>query len=49
LCLMPESIHEQDPGGHYFPDYQYIRFCFCKRDDTLDEAIARLRKLRVIV
>ncbi|WZO98703.1 aminotransferase class I/II-fold pyridoxal phosphate-dependent enzyme [Isosphaeraceae bacterium EP7] len=27
----------------------YIRFCFCKRDETLDAAIDRLRNLRVIV
>ena len=27
----------------------YIRFCFCKRDETLDDAAERLRKLRVIV
>ena len=27
----------------------YVRFCFCKRDSTLDEAAQRLRKLRVIV
>jgi aminotransferase len=41
------------PGSSFFHDKalgrSYIRFCFCKRDDTLDEAIARLRRLRVIV
>ena len=41
------------PGSSFFHDKtlgrQYIRFCFCKRDETLDEAIARLRKLRAIV
>ena len=40
------------PGSSFFRDKelgrQYIRFCFCKRDETLDEAIERLRKLRVI-
>jgi aminotransferase len=40
------------PGSSFFHDKalgrHYIRFCFCKRDDTLDEAIARLRRLRVI-
>jgi aminotransferase len=41
------------PGSSFFHDKelgrQYIRFCFCKRDETLDTAIERLRKLRVIV
>ena len=41
------------PGSSFFHDKalgrQFIRFCFCKRDETLDMAIARLRKLRVIV
>jgi aminotransferase len=41
------------PGSSFFRDKergrQFIRFCFCKRDETLDEAISRLRKLRVIV
>jgi aminotransferase len=41
------------PGSSFFQDKamgrSYIRFCFCKRDETLDEAIARLRKLRVVV
>jgi aminotransferase len=41
------------PGSSFFHDKalgrQYIRFCFCKRDETLDAAIARLRTLRVIV
>ena len=41
------------PGSSFFHDKalgkQYIRFCFCKKDDTLDEAIRRLRRLRVIV
>ena len=41
------------PGSSFFHDKElgrrYIRFCFCKRDETLDEAITRLRKLRVIV
>ena len=40
------------PGSSFFQDKalgrQYIRFCFCKRDETLDAAIARLRGLRVI-
>ena len=38
------------PGSSFFRDKdlgrQYVRFCFCKRDETLDEAIARLRGLR---
>jgi aminotransferase len=41
------------PGSSFFRDKElgrrFIRFCFCKRDETLDEAIARLRKLRVVV
>ena len=41
------------PGSSFFHDKalgrQYIRFCFCKRDETLDAAIERLGKLRVIV
>jgi aminotransferase len=41
------------PGSSFFHDKAlgrgYIRFCFCKRDETLDAAIERLRKLRVIV
>jgi aminotransferase len=41
------------PGSSFFLEKslgrRYIRFCFCKRDQTLDEAIARLRALRVIV
>jgi aminotransferase len=40
------------PGSSFFHDKglgrPYVRFCFCKRDETLDEAIQRLRKLRVI-
>jgi aminotransferase len=41
------------PGSSFFQDKElgrrYVRFCFCKKDETLDEAIARLRRLRVIV
>jgi aminotransferase len=41
------------PGSSFFRDKalgrSYVRFCFCKRDSTLDEAASRLRKLRVIV
>jgi len=40
------------PGSSFFLEkslgQRYIRFCFCKTDQTLDEAIARLRALRVI-
>ena len=39
------------PGSSFFQDKAlgrpYVRFCFCKRDETLDEAAQRLRKLRV--
>jgi aminotransferase len=41
------------PGSSFFRDKAlgntYIRFCFCKRDETLDAAALRLRQLRVIV
>jgi aminotransferase len=41
------------PGSSFFQDKalgrSYIRFCFCKRDATLDDAAQRLRRLRVIV
>lgn len=41
------------PGSSFFRDKElgrsYVRFCFCKRDETLDEAARRLRALRVIV
>ena len=41
------------PGSSFFQDKAlgrpYVRFCFCKRDSTLDDAAERLRKLRVIV
>jgi aminotransferase len=40
------------PGSSFFQDKElgarYIRFCFCKRDETLDAAAERLRTLRVI-
>ncbi len=40
------------PGSSFFQEKSlgrlYVRFCFCKRDSTLDEAALRLRKLRVI-
>jgi len=41
------------PGSSFFQDKalgrSYVRFCFCKRDATLDAAAERLRRLRVIV
>jgi aminotransferase len=41
------------PGSSFFREKAlgrpYVRFCFCKRDETLDLAADRLRKLRVIV
>jgi aminotransferase len=40
------------PGSSFFHvkalGKSYIRFCFCKRDETLDAAIDRLRTLRVL-
>jgi aminotransferase len=41
------------PGSSFFNDKELgrrcIRFCFCKRDETLDEAVRRLGGLRAIV
>jgi aminotransferase len=41
------------PGSSFFQDKalgrQFIRFCFCKRNETLDTAAERLRSLRVTV
>jgi aminotransferase len=41
------------PGSSFFRDKQqgrqYLRFCFCKRNETLDAAAERLRTLRPIV
>ena len=41
------------PGSSFFRDKElgrrFVRFCFCKRDETLDEAAARLARLRVVV
>ncbi len=38
------------PGSSFYNDArdgaQQVRFAFCKRDETLDEAGKRLRKLR---
>lgn len=40
------------PGSSFFRNKElgrnYVRFCFCKRDETLDAAAERLRKLRVL-
>jgi len=36
-----------DPGSAYLTDWNHlVRFAFCKRDDTMDEAIRRLQVLR---
>jgi N-succinyldiaminopimelate aminotransferase len=36
-----------DPQGSHFAEWNHlVRFAFCKRDDTLDEAIRRLSSLR---
>ena len=41
------------PGSSFFHDKalgrRYVRFCFCKRDETLDAAVGQLRGLRVVV
>ncbi len=40
------------PGSSFFQDKElgrgYVRFCFCKRDETLNAAIARLKGPRVV-
>jgi aminotransferase len=40
------------PGSSFFRDKERgkrsVRFCFCKRTETLDEAVKRLRSLRAI-
>jgi aminotransferase len=40
------------PGSSFFRDKElgrsYVRFCFCKRDETLDEAAKRLKALRAL-
>jgi aminotransferase len=39
------------PGSSFFSDpkegAQFVRFCFCKKDATLDEAERRLQKLKI--
>jgi len=36
-----------DPAGPHFAQWNHlVRFAFCKRDDTLDEAIERLQSMR---
>ena len=41
------------PGSSFFRDKElgreFVRFCFCKRDETLHEAIRRLEKLHVAI
>lgn len=41
------------PGTSFFDNKalgkRYVRFCFCKRDETLEEAIERLQQLRARV
>ncbi|WP_165071268.1 pyridoxal phosphate-dependent aminotransferase [Paludisphaera rhizosphaerae] len=40
------------PGSSFFRDKElgrsYVRFCFCKKDETLDEAARRLQGLREV-
>lgn len=45
VATVPGSsfFHHKDLGR------RFVRFCFCKRDETLDDAIQRLRKLRAKV
>lgn len=41
------------PGSSFFRDKDlgrsYVRFCFCKKDETLNEAVRRLEGLRAVV
>ncbi|HEY6576694.1 MAG TPA: aminotransferase class I/II-fold pyridoxal phosphate-dependent enzyme, partial [Mycobacterium sp.] len=38
-----------DPDAPHFDDWNHlVRFAFCKRDDTMDEAIRRLRTLKAL-
>jgi N-succinyldiaminopimelate aminotransferase len=41
VVAVPTQVFYDDPGA----GRNLVRFAFCKRDDVLDEAIARLRKL----
>ena len=40
------------PGSSFFIDkefgHPFVRFCFCKRDETLNAAIGRLEKIKVV-
>jgi N-succinyldiaminopimelate aminotransferase len=42
VAAIPVAAFCQDPG----PVRHLLRFAFCKRDETLDEALRRLRRLR---
>ena len=36
-----------DPDSDHIGDWNYlVRFAFCKRDDTMEEAISRLQVLK---
>jgi N-succinyldiaminopimelate aminotransferase len=37
------------PQGPYFAEWNHlVRFAFCKRDETLDEAVRRLQSIREV-
>jgi aminotransferase len=42
VAVVPGSsfFHESERGS------RYVRFCFCKKDDTLQSAVERLRRMR---
>jgi len=41
VVAVPVQVFADDPG----PWRHVVRFTFCKRDDVLDEAVARLAAL----
>src|SRR5262249_31674168 len=49
-CVVSEVGVAAVPGSSFYRDpkdgAQQVRFAFCKRDETLDEAAKRLRKIR---
>ncbi|MGI8783084.1 MAG: pyridoxal phosphate-dependent aminotransferase [Acidobacteriota bacterium] len=44
VAVVPGSSFFSNPGD----GARWVRFCFCKKDETLDEASRRLQKLRIV-
>jgi len=44
VAVVPGSSFFSNPGD----GARWVRFCFCKKDETLDEASHRLQKLRIV-